>query len=296
MILNVEQLRELCEVAKTAAIEAGEYIKSSIDTTYSKLENKKSMSQAAEIVTVIDLKSEEIILKYLEPTCVTYDLGLLTEERKDDLSRLSKDYFWAIDPLDGTLPYSKGDTGYAVSIALVSKNGESILGVVVIPDKEEVFTSIKGEGVFMNNRPFYPTNKLDDGSLKVFSDHSLKKERDYDKTLMKLNKASMNLGNDRGFEIHFGFGAVVNAISVMNNSCACYFKPPKSNIGGGSIWDFAATNLFFRELGFISSEFAGNEMNLNEQDSLFMNHCGVLYANSKELASEILKIGSLIEQ
>ena len=52
-----------------------------------------------------------------------YDFGILTEETPDNGSRLVKDYFWCVDPLDGTLPFTEGTPGYSVSIALVSKSG-----------------------------------------------------------------------------------------------------------------------------------------------------------------------------
>ena len=70
------------------------------------VKNKPSgSSRASQIVTEVDLMSQEMILKHIHPTCEEYDLGLLIEESNDDLSRFEKDYFWCIDPLDGTLPF-----------------------------------------------------------------------------------------------------------------------------------------------------------------------------------------------
>ena len=55
-----------------------------------------------------------------------YDLALLTEELEDDGSRHVKDYFWCIDPIDGTLPFTQKKPGYGVSIALVARDGASV--------------------------------------------------------------------------------------------------------------------------------------------------------------------------
>ena len=52
---------------------------------------------------------------------MTYDLALLTEESEDDRSCFEKDYFWCIDPLDGTLPFTRNEAGYSVSIGLVAE-------------------------------------------------------------------------------------------------------------------------------------------------------------------------------
>jgi fructose-1,6-bisphosphatase/inositol monophosphatase family enzyme len=65
--------------------------------------------------------AQAAVLEVLAPTFKAYDLGLLTEELADDGSRFEKDYFWSIDPLDGTLPFTQGKPGYAVSIALVRR-------------------------------------------------------------------------------------------------------------------------------------------------------------------------------
>ena len=55
------------------------------------------------IVTEADLASEKIILSGLR----NYDYGFLSEESKDDLSRLEKEKIWIIDPLDGTNDFLK---------------------------------------------------------------------------------------------------------------------------------------------------------------------------------------------
>ncbi len=289
MILDKDQLIELCEVAKLAALEAGAFINASRDTNYEKLEDKKGLSEASKIVTEVDLKSQEIILKHLTSSCSKYDLGLLTEEKEDDQSRLEKDYFWSIDPLDGTLEFTKGNSGYAVSIALVSKEGESVIGVVAIPTTQDIYTSIKGNGVLKNGTAFTANPKASP-VLKVFADQSLKTGSGYNEALSKLNNVVKSMGCNEGFEISFGNGAVANAIEVMNNSCACYFKFPKSKIGGGCIWDFAATNLFFNELGLTASDIDGNPIELNNNVSIYMNHCGILFATNSEITQLIKKM------
>ena len=53
----------------------------------------------------------------LELSLRDYALALLTEESADDGSQFCQDYFWCIDPLDGTLPFIRGLPGYAVSIS-----------------------------------------------------------------------------------------------------------------------------------------------------------------------------------
>ena len=99
-------LSELVAVAQDAALAAGKFIWSSRDLPF-KIDLKTTGgSLASQVVTDIDRKSEACILKILEPSIERFDLGVLGEESQDTGSRLTKDFFWCIDPLDGTLAYT----------------------------------------------------------------------------------------------------------------------------------------------------------------------------------------------
>ena len=58
---------------------------------------------------------------------------------------------WVVDPLDGTANYLRGYPQYAVSIALV-QDGESMLGVVFDPCRNEFFGAIRGHGAVLNGQ------------------------------------------------------------------------------------------------------------------------------------------------
>jgi 3'-phosphoadenosine 5'-phosphosulfate (PAPS) 3'-phosphatase len=79
----------------------------------------------------------------------------------------------------------------------------------------------------------------------------------------------------------------MNAIEVLENPPACYFKFPKPQQGGGSLWDFAATAAIFNECGASARDFDGQSLELNRAESTFMNHRGVLFATDAALAEEI---------
>lgn len=82
----------------------------------------------------------------------------------------------------------------------------------------------------------------------------------------------------------------MNAIWVLERAPACYFKFPKPGNGGGCIWDFAATACIYNELGAVASDIYGNALDLNRSDSAFMNHRGVLFASSADLAGRIREL------
>ena len=58
--------------------------------------------------------------------------GFLSEEGRDDRSRLEKERVWIIDPLDGTREYGEGRADWAVHVAL-AENGIPIAGAVALP-------------------------------------------------------------------------------------------------------------------------------------------------------------------
>lgn len=60
------------------------------------------------------------------------DDGLLSEESKDTVERLSKDRVWIIDPVDGTREYSEGREDWGVHVGLAI-DGKPSVGAVSLP-------------------------------------------------------------------------------------------------------------------------------------------------------------------
>jgi len=288
MILTEPELETLCHTAKQAAVAAGQYIQSQFDKHYDKTQKDGGDSKASQVVTAVDLKAQEIILKYLQPTIEQHDLGLLTEEAADDQSRLEKPYFWCIDPMDGTLPFTESRTGYAVSIALITQSGDPVIGVVYVPDLEACYAAIKGSGVWLNDQPFMRKEEKPNDTLHVYMGRSLKTTSYFDQLTNQLN----DWASERNMQLQYcdGFGAVRNALGVMTSGHGCYFKFPKKRKGGGSIWDFAATRLFFEELGLHVSDAQGERLHLNNPETTFMHQSGVIYSTHAELSDFIISL------
>lgn len=102
---------------------------------------------AINIVTDVDLASEKLIREAISTYYPRHEV--LAEE--GGLAESSSDYRWVVDPLDGTTNYAHGYPVFCVSIALEHK-GETILGVVYDPMRDELFTAERGSGAWLNNR------------------------------------------------------------------------------------------------------------------------------------------------
>jgi fructose-1,6-bisphosphatase/inositol monophosphatase family enzyme len=269
-------LIQLSNIAIKAALSAGEIIQKHSNEDVLVEKKKGGTSYASQVVTAVDKACEAAIFAHLLPTCDAFDLALLSEETEDDGSRFEKDFFWCIDPMDGTLAFINKQPGFSVSIALIAKDGTPYIGVVFDPSTDTLYHAIKGHGVFKNDSPW----KIEHTNfhLTYVTDRKLKDTPRAAEIEKLLNEHTAKLGLNSVKEIA-GAGAVLNAILVLENGPACMLKLPKKETGGGSIWDFAATACIYQELGLAATNFQGGRLDLNRKESTFMNHEGVFYSN-----------------
>ena len=292
MQLTSRDLFLLSQCAISAACQAGHRIGASSSRAVEVKTKQAGTSLAAQVVTEVDHLSQAIILQILQPACDWFDLALLSEESPDDRLRLSKDYFWCIDPLDGTLPFIESVPGYSVSIALVSREGVPLLGVVFDPVTQTLYHAIKGQGVWRNHQPLTPLLHPDSSpsqQLTLITDKSFRQDPLYATTLTELDRIAVECGY-AGARLQLQGGAAMNACHVLNDPRTCYFKFPKPQLGGGSIWDYAATACLFTEAGMPVSDMGGYPLTLNPIESTFMNHCGVLFCGDPMLAEQMVML------
>lgn len=287
MKLTTENLRELADLASEAAKEAGALIREYSNRPVDVMQKEGGESLASQVLTEVDGLSQDMILQALRPVCEPYDLALLSEESEDDRSRFEKDYFWCIDPLDGTLSFIEQTPGYSVSIALVSRSGEPLIGVVYDPVEHHLYHAFKGGGAFRNGHPLPPNTRGQ--ILNMVADRSFFKQPNRDAILGGLEQIAEAMELE-GVETGMHGGAAMNACWVLQNGPACYFKFPRPTNGGGSVWDFAATACIFSEAGAIATDIHGEPLDLNRADSTFMNHRGILFATSEGLALQIREL------
>ena len=282
MKLNNKDLTKLSLLAEKAARKAGIVIQSYINKTVKSSYKEAGNSNASQIVTEVDQHCEAIIIKALSNSLVEYDLALLSEEQEDDRLRLEKDYFWCIDPLDGTLAFIESKEGYAVSIALVSRSGESYIGVVYDPVNEVLYSAIKGLGAYRNGEPWILPKHDSSTTISIPFDRSLIARNDFKTIENQLSSALKEHGYNTILPFHHG-GAVMNACWALEQMPSCYFKLPKTEQGGGSLWDFAATSCLYQALNLPALDFFGQALDLNKHSTTFMNESGVIFASSLEL-------------
>jgi len=78
---------------------------------------------------------------------------VLGEEMKPETQQKiwrEADWLWCVDPLDGTGNFTSGKRYFGISVALMYQR-ESVFGVVLDPNANEVFYAVRGQGAFMVN-------------------------------------------------------------------------------------------------------------------------------------------------
>ncbi len=106
----------------------------------------------ADLVTDADLDSQRTIREFLGGHFPYHHF--LGEEDEAPLARPGPDSppTWIVDPLDGTTNYVHDCPLYCVSIGL-QLAGELVVGVILDPSRQELFSAAAGMGAWLNDRP-----------------------------------------------------------------------------------------------------------------------------------------------
>ncbi len=135
----------LLNVMVQAAMKAGR----SLSRDFGEVQNLQvSMKGPGDYVSQADRKAEDILFTELSKARPGY--AFLMEERgaikgDDDQHR------WIVDPLDGTTNFLHGIPIFSISIAL-ERQGQIVAAVIYNPAMDELYTTERGGGAFMNDR------------------------------------------------------------------------------------------------------------------------------------------------
>ena len=106
-------------------------------------------------VSAADMAVNELLISGLKDKLTFKEWEILSEESSKEntfkMEHSKKDWIWIIDPLDGTKDFLQGSENYAVHIALSFKKKPKI-GIVLIPERDELWIGIIGSGAWYENR------------------------------------------------------------------------------------------------------------------------------------------------
>ena len=194
------------------------------------------------IITAADEAMQKRLEQELGTTWPEY--SVLGEEMTEDRQRAAMTNeagYWCIDPLDGTNNYATGMPFFAVSIALIVNNKQT-LGLIYDPLRDEVFTAMKGKGAALNGKVLKCIpNKTDIKSVIAEID------------LKRLPKElAVRLVTEEPYSSQRNIGS-----SALD---WCWLAACRYNVylhGGQKPWDYAAGNLILHEAGGQSTSLDG---------------------------------------
>lgn len=253
-------------IAKQVILEAGRFLKNNFD----KFDRSKGMKIKSkdQIQTWVDKAAERIILKEIKRNFPSH--RTLSEETGENQKK--SDYYWIIDPLDGTTNYTMHLPAYGVSIALAYQNN-IVLGVTYVPELNELTVAELGHGVRTNNK-----------RIKVSSQSQL------NKSLLTFCHGSMIYDIKRAIRLYskfklkgFDFRQIGSAVLEFNFVASG--RTEAIMLPGANLYDVAAGVLIVKEAGGKVTDFQNKEWTIKSKDILASNgkvHQGILKIINKK--------------
>lgn len=210
-------------------------------------------------LTVADEKSHDHIfqkLKELYP-----DVPVLSEEGADtDYNiRSGWDFFWCVDPMDGTKEFLKRTGQFTVNIALIHKN-EPIAGIIYAPVLDLAYMAFKGNGAF----------KVEKLSLRNEPQKAKIKARTRPKGTMSVVASKDHagpavkkmLGKMTSYDLK-SMGSSLKFCLVAEGAADIYFRDVPTYE-----WDTAAAQIILEEAGGHLCTLDGNRLLYNKESLL----------------------------
>jgi myo-inositol-1(or 4)-monophosphatase len=199
--------------------------------------------QSSDFVTGVDRDSEKAIIETIREAFP--DHLFIAEESASEAPEGK--HRWIIDPLDGTTNYIHQYPVFSVSIAL-EHEGELVLGVVLDPVREELYTAEKGRGAFLNGKPVRVSG------VSSFSDALIATGfpfRQKDRTDLYLSAFKNVFLRTSG--LRRAGSAAIDLAYVASGRCDGFFEL------GLAPWDVAAGDVIIREAGGVVTDFGGGK-------------------------------------
>ena len=227
-----------------------------------------SIKGPGDFVTMTDKKVEKILIDELQKARSNY--SILSEEIGE--IKNGEEFKWILDPIDGTSNFLHGIPHFGISVAL-EKNKEIICGIIFDPIKNEIFSTEKGNGSYLNNQRIRVSSrkKLEDCILFTGGPRQASKNKEV--TLEEYKKFSSKVF----IPIRKMGSAALDMAYVAAGRCdGCWHRDL-------NYWDIAAGILLVKEAGGFVTDFIGTDK--------YIENKTILAANSRinEAMIEVLK-------
>lgn len=244
------------KTAVAAAREAGKILMDAYDGSVASL--KVSYKQYQEPVSIVDLASNDAIIRRLSKAFPHDDV--LSEESKGlEAPHIgSKGATWIIDPLDGTTNFINHIPLFAVMIARV-QDGIPTLGVIYDPLHGEMFTAEKGKGAKLNGKPIRVSTRDVTRGAMLFAGRGYR-----DRDRVRHGQIIYALERQTPYFRRLGSAAHMLADVACGRADAVILT-------GNKPWDTVAGTLLVEEAGGKISDYCGRHWTVRSEDLVAAN-------------------------
>ena len=210
-------------------------------------------------VTIADLKVNDLIIKRIKENYKRIRWNILSEENvksgTNSFTRNSK-WLWVLDPLDGTKDFIQGTGNYAMHLAL-NYNHKSYIGVVLIPEKNELWIS-NGKKVFCERKDGFRKEIINLSGKKCLKDMTIVTSKNHRNVNLEL------LVNKIKFKEKIVMGSIGCKIaSIIRGESDIYISLSMPGKSCPKDWDFAAPESILRAAGGVITNLENEELSYN---------------------------------
>ena len=193
-MLDQINVQDIVEIAKEAGLAVLKIYNQNFDVKY-----KKDNSP----LTVADKKANDIIVNSLNNlpinSLLEKNIPILSEEGRSVSydERKNWEYFWLIDPLDGTKEFVNKNGEFTINIALIYKDSP-VIGVVYSPVLNTCYWAKRDEGAFKDGKqlPLKIENKEDVYKVVASRSHMSTETREFiDSMATDKEKVVVSIGS-----------------------------------------------------------------------------------------------------
>ncbi len=213
-----------------------------------------SQKQVNDFVTEVDQASEAAIIETLLGAYPGH--GILAEESGKEHGARDSEFVWIIDPLDGTTNFIHGFPVYCVSIALAVK-GRIEHAVIFDPTRNDLFTSTKGRGAFLNDRRLRVSKRIRLHESLISTGFPFRPGDDFPTYLSMMGDLM-----PRTAGLRRPGAAALDLAYVAAGFTEGFFE------AGLQPWDVAAGSLLVTEAGGLIGNFSGDSNFMDQKECL----------------------------
>tara|TARA_Y100000992_G_C21271651_1_gene497260 strand:+ start:1121 stop:1888 length:768 start_codon:yes stop_codon:yes gene_type:complete len=213
-----------------------------------KLLNKRDSSPLTEADMYVNEKLNEFVNS-------TNYRNVISEENKnfEYKERKKWDWFWVIDPIDGTKEFVEKRKDYTINIALCFDK-RPIFGLISVPETNDIYYAFKGMGAFKNDKRLLlkSTETNEEINIVASKSHLNDETTNYINNLKKKKKVNL-----------LQFGSSLKICKVAEGVADIYPR-----FGPTMEWDTCAADIIINEANGKMLDLKKNKLSYNKENLL----------------------------